>query len=119
MSRNLCKNIIFRFKAERIEASATREEQRQLTQRIREDVQRIEAQRIALIAQRERDLAELARIEAAAAQGVDPPLLTPNPEEQSIQVKIPSKPPIFSCLLAFIISLSWYKVLLRFHSFYG
>jgi len=74
------------FKAERIEASATREEQRQLTQRIREDVQRIEAQRIALIAQRERDLAELARIEAAAAQGVDPPPLTPTPEEQSIQI---------------------------------
>ena len=92
MSRNLCKNIIFRFKAERIEAVATRQEQIMLTLRIREDVQRIEAQRMTLIAERERDLAELARIEAAAAQGVDPPLLNPNPEEQSIQVKIPLKP---------------------------
>jgi len=71
--------------AERIEASVILEQERQLTQRIREDVQRIEAQRIALIAQREQDLAELARIEAAAAQGVDPPPLTPTPEEQSIQ----------------------------------
>ena len=91
--------------AERIEASVILEQERQLTQRIREDVQRIEAQRIALIAQREQDLAELARIEAAAAQGVDPPPLTPTPEEQSIQVKNPSKPPIFSCLLA-LLSLS-------------
>ena len=78
--------------AERIEASVILEQEQQLTARIREDVQRIEAQRLALIAQRERDLAELARIEAAAAQGVDPPLLNPNPEEQSIQVKIPFKP---------------------------
>ena len=91
--------------AERIEASVTLEQERELTRRIREDVQRIEAQRLALIAQRERDLAELARIEASAAQGVDPPPLPSEPEEQSIQVKNPSKPPIFSCLLA-LLSLS-------------
>ena len=77
-----------------------------LTERIREDVRRIEAQRIDLIAQRERDLAELARIEAAAAQGEDPPPLSPKPEEQSIQVKKSLEHPILSCLLALIISLS-------------
>ena len=103
MSRNLCKNSIFRLMAERIEASVTLEQERQLTERIREDVRRIEAQRIELIAQRERDLEELARIEAAAAQGVDPPPLPPNTEEQSIQVKNSSNPPIFSCLLALFI----------------
>ena len=88
--------------AERIEASVILEQEQQLTARIREDVQRIEAQRLALIAQREQDLAELARIEASAAQGVDPPPLTPNPEEQSIQVKNPSKPltPVRSLLIS-------------------
>ena len=87
MSRIFFKNSIFRLTADRIEASATLEEERLLTERIREDVRRIEAQRTALIAQRERDLAELARIEAAAAQGEDPPPLSPKPEEQSTQVK--------------------------------
>ena len=84
------KNSIFRLTADSIEASVTQEEERALTERIREDIRRIEAQRIDLIAQRERDLAELARIEAAAAQGEDPPPLSPKPEEQSIQVKNPS-----------------------------
>ena len=105
MSRIFFKNSIFRLTADRIEASATLEEERLLTERIREDVRRIEAQRIELIAQRERDLAELARIEAAAAQGEDPPPLSPKPEEQSTQVK---KPPPHFLLFAgtYILSLS-------------
>jgi len=70
------------LRADRIEAEVTLGDERDLTERIREDCRRIEAQRIALIQQRERDLAELARIEAAAAQGEDPP--TPI-EEQSNQ----------------------------------
>ena len=105
MSRIFFKNSIFRLTADRIEASATLEEERLLTERIREDVRRIEAQRIELIAQRERDLAELARIEAAAAQGEDPPPLSPKPEEQSTQVKNP--PPHFLLFAGtYILSLS-------------
>ena len=94
------KNSIFRLTADSIEASVTQEEERALTERIREDIRRIEAQRIALLAQQEQDLAELARIAAAAAQGEDPPPLPPKPEEQSNQVRNPPNPPIFSCLLA-------------------
>ena len=73
--------------AEHIESNVTNEEARDLLERTREDVRRIEAQRQELIQQREQDLAVLARIEAAAALGEDPPPLPPKPEEQSNQVK--------------------------------